>query len=179
MQRIPEKEPLTDAEWNEMWLKLRHYTWSKYRWLHQKTGKDLDEIVSQALLDTFSGIRNCPPGINLFQFLCGTVQSIVSHTWAREKTGRVLRLEEFRSSIASQNLYLVIDSDEDYQRLTNKMIELVSYDTELTGIVRLWRSDPDLKPRDLAKQLGLSMAQIYAAKKRLRRALKDLQQVLK
>ena len=177
MQRIPEKELLTDAEWNEMWLKLRYYTWNKYRWLNEKTGKDLDEIVSQALVDTFSGTRNCPPGINLFLFLCRTVESIVSHTWAREK--RVLRLDEFRSGVVSPDLYLIIDTDEDYQRLTNKMIELVSYDTELVGIIRLWRSDPDLKPRDLAKQLGLSMAQIYAAKKRLRRALNDLRQVPK
>ncbi len=175
MQHIPENEPITETEWNQLWLKLRCHTWHKYRWLHERTGKDLDEIVSQAVLDTLSGARNWPPDVGLFYFLCRTVESIVSHTWEREK--RVLSLDDFRAPVTSPNLHLVIDTHEDYQRLTDKMVELVSYDNELTEIIKLWRADPDLKPRDLARELGLSAAQVYAAKKRLRRALRDLQQV--
>jgi len=66
-----------------------------------------------------------------------------------------------------------VEKGEEYKRLTDKMVELVSNDDEVSKIVTLWRDCPDLRPREIAKLLYFTMPQMRAAQKRLQRLLKD------
>jgi hypothetical protein len=183
------KDPLhsiSEQQWTELWHKLRLHAWKRYRWLHDVTGEDLDEIAHQAIMDTITGTRRWPPpddgsgeskDVPLFPFLCGVVRSIVSHNWERAKNKISLDnlpsnfnaevLGELRQTTASSR----IENVTDYKQLTDKMLELVSFDKEVFRIVELLRTYPDMRPREIAEELGFTMPQMRAAQKRLRRLL--------
>lgn len=189
------KDPLhsiTEQQWTELWHKLRLHAWKRYRWFHDLTGEDLDEIAHQAITDTLTGKRRWPPvdddsrqsaePVGLYPFLCGVVRSIVSHNWERAKNKISLDstrkysegLDLDRQTTARNQLVGragEIDNITDYKQLTDKMLELVSFDKEVFRIVELLRADPDLRPREIATELGFTMPQMRAAQKRLRRLL--------
>src|ERR1051325_7298453 len=156
---------LTEAEWEEIWRRLRLYTWKRFRWLNDRTGQDLDEIAHQAMVDTWTGKRRWPPidrltglennKVTLFVFLCETVRSLVSHVWEREKarvsfdetsSSDSLKDREFIEKVLGATyernaFYATPDEVEalaDYSKLTRRMLELVEGDEELLSIVRLW-----------------------------------------
>jgi len=190
---------LTQAEWEELWRKLRLHTWKRFRWLHEQTGEDLDAIAQQAMVDTLTGRRRWPPvdrltgrennNVPLFAFLCETVRSLISHAWEREKarisfdarTADSINDQEFIEKLFGRayerNSFYVtphkIEELVDYNKLTQVILKLVEDDRELVSIIRLWSSDPDLKPSEIAATLKLTMRQMRAAQKRLYRRLRD------
>jgi hypothetical protein len=152
------------------------------------------------MVDTWTGKRRWPPidrltglennKVTLFVFLCETVRSLVSHVWEREKarvsfdetsSSDSLNDREFIEKVLGATyernaFYATPDEVEalaDYSKLTRRMLELVEGDEELLSIVRLWRSDPDLKPSEVAAALKLTMPVMQAAQKRLRRRLRN------
>jgi DNA-directed RNA polymerase specialized sigma24 family protein len=197
-RRKGSSDPISEAQFAEAWAKLRLHTWKKYRWLHDLTGDDLDDIAHQALIDTWSGRRRWPPvdkvtglpknDVSLLCFLCETVRSIVSHRW--EKTKATIPLDGFNSTargpqferaIAHRPALVIrptdIEEADEYKHLTEKMLDLVSNDEEVFRVVKMWRAYPDLKPREIAEALLLTMPQMRAAQKRLRRLLGELRKV--
>lgn len=196
---------ISEEEWIVLWLRLRLHTWRRHYWLSEKFGWDLDSIAHQAIVDTMSGKRCWPPinhktgkarnDVSLFSFLCQTVRSIVSHRWRKEK--RKLTIEvpdpgcnpDYSDSQAGEKLLqetsftypqLVrpdrTESDALYRLLTTEMCALVVGDTEVLKVLQLWREDPTLKPREIAEKLELTMPQMRAAQKRLRRLLSELRE---
>jgi hypothetical protein len=187
---------ISDAEWEELWRRVRQHAWKRFYWLHDRIGEDLDAIVHQAFVDTWTGKRRWPPvdratgetkdHVSLYLFLCETVRSLVSHVWEREKrrisfdapANDLLHDREFiEKLLASETNSLFapppnVEASVDYNRLTEVMLGLLE-DDQLKSIVRLWRADPDLKPSEIAAVLKLTMPQMQAAQKRLRRFLRD------
>lgn len=201
MNSSPHEDPLThvtEEQWADAWIKLRLHTWKKYRWLHDKTGEDLDDIAHQAIVDTWSGKRRWPPidrltrlpkkDISLLYFLCETVRSIVSHRWAKTKTtlpsdnlDSITNGPQFEKAFAHPTSLVLkpgdIEEAEQYKRLTDRMLDIVEDDNEVFQIVKLLRVYPDLRPREIAKILSITMPQMRAAQKRLRRLLGDNRKV--
>lgn len=201
MNPRPRKDPLrqvTEEQWAEAWIKLRLHTWKKYRWLHDITGEDLDDIAHQAIIDTWSGKRRWPPidhvtgllrhDVTLLFFLSEVVRSIVSHRW--EKTKTTLPFDDFFSTTngpqlenaLTQPTSLVVrpvdvQKQLEYKRLTDRMLNLVEDDKEVFQIVKLLRVYPDLRPREIAEMLSMTMPQMRAAQKRLRRLLGEIRTV--
>lgn len=197
--RKDSSDPISEAQWADAWVKLRLHTWKKYRWLYDLTGDDLDDIAHQAIIDTWNGQRLWPPvdrvtglpkhDVSLLCFLCETVRSIVSHRW--EKTKATIPLDSFFNStgqgpqferaIAHRSALVFRPTDieevDEYKHLTEKMLNLVSNDEEVLRVVKMWRAYPDLKPREIAEALLLTMPQMRAAQKRLRRLLSELRKV--
>lgn len=192
-------ESITPDEWIEYWHKLRLYTWKRFSWMNKRLGEDLDEIAHQAISDTLDGKRKWPPidrttgkiklDVPFFSFLCQVVNSIASHRWEREI--RRVPIEGFEQTQNPEDIHTGSDQTltttvqdgrkvsgrgdtESYVRynlITGKMCELASEDIEAFSIICLWREDPCLKPREIAATLGLTMAQMRAAQKRLSRLL--------
>jgi DNA-directed RNA polymerase specialized sigma24 family protein len=188
----PRIRNISDAQWREMSTKLRLHTWKKYGWLSKLTGIDLDDIAQQAIVDTFTGKRRWPPidpttgieklDVSLFYFLCQTVRSIVSHNANGPRPIDFDRIDSpgdgppYEAAYAgSFPPFLVRPADieraAEYNDLTDKMLELISADEDLSRIIKLWRACPDLKPREIAEELHITMPELHAARKRLRRRL--------
>jgi DNA-directed RNA polymerase specialized sigma24 family protein len=93
-RELPEDLSLITEEWKEIYEKLLLYTRRRYYWLAQMMrGKyDLEELATQAILDTLSGKRTWPPKdaqgqprkVNLISFLCRVVDSLASHQYEKE-----------------------------------------------------------------------------------------------
>jgi len=195
--KIPDSERspihrITDAQWEELRLKLQIYAWRKCRWLRDLTGIDLDDLVQQAIVDTYTGKRRWPPidpttgeertDVSLFAFLCQTVRSLASHDLRRPRKvdigGTSASNEDSPTEpayVGAGNPFFLKSSDieraAEFTNLTDKMLQLVSTDEELSRIVRLWRACPDLRPREMVDALQMTMPQMRAAQKRLRRIL--------
>jgi hypothetical protein len=196
---------ITEEQWAEVWLKLRLHVWKRYYWLHKRLGENLDDIAHQSILDTMNGKRRWPPidpgttevrrDIGLLSFLCEVARSKVSHIWAREKKRVSIDSydstddsEEFNTNFIDHLLnesakkfpHLLRPDDTEavviYNRVSAKMLDLVSSDPLVLRIVTLWREEPDLKPKDLATRLRLTMSEVRAAQKRLRRLVRVLKE---
>jgi DNA-directed RNA polymerase specialized sigma24 family protein len=196
---------VSDEEWEELWRKLRLHTWRRHGWLCEKFGWDLDAIAHQAILDTLEGIRRWPPtdgetgrprdDVSLLSFLCQIVRSIISHRYDKEKGRLSLESSDLDSgpgpSVNQSHERLLQDisfrypqlvrpdtteRDVMYRLLAEEMCEVVAGDAEVLEIVKVWCADPTLKPSEIAVHLGLSMEQMRAAQKRLRRLLKKLRE---
>ena len=195
---------LSEEQWRDLYLRLRLFTWRRYKWL-SKSGVDLDDLVVKAVSDTLEGKRHWPPvdeygqpkaNVSLFSFLCRVVESNVSHVWEQERrkisAGLIepdygalgFALEDL--PVGSFEALLSVspradpgsareggtDSRAIYNELRDKLFDLVADDVELRSIVELIVADPDLKPREMAELLGLSLDRIRSAQKRLRRRLR-------
>src|SRR5262245_59622290 len=153
------------------------------------------------MLDSMNGVRRWPPidsktgkqnpDVSLFYFLTEVIRSKVSHVWQRERRrvsidsndesefdgfdrGLIDRLLSDSAEIHPEFFrYDHTESDAAYNQTTARMLEIVAHDKEMYRIAKLWRDQPNLKPRELAKCLDLTMPQVRAAQKRLRRILKD------
>jgi DNA-directed RNA polymerase specialized sigma24 family protein len=191
---IDRLEAITEEQWAEIWQRLRLHAWRRYKYIHQKLGLDLDDVVQQAIVDTLQGARRWPSEkVDIFSFLCGVVKSIISHQLEQEKRKLSIDSGETDSSISNAEMisleaivngsigeylkYEAMFNRVVYDELTSKMYEMVKGDKGMAQIVQLWSKDPSLKPSDIAEELGLSMEELRNVQKRLRRKLKDLREV--
>jgi len=190
---------ITDELWVKYWNMLRLHLARRFPWLARQ-GVDLDEIASQVVVDIKLGKRRWPPldkngqvrtNVEFFPFMCGVARSIASHRLDKEKRmvsiegqddddpdrpkarGSAIRLST-AGGVADQASPLDPEQAASFDQLTQTMLDLVGTDEVLRSILALWRSDPDLKPRDIAEKLGLTSREMQAAQKRLRRKLSSL-----
>lgn len=168
IQEVPDQE-----DWEALWQRLRRFTHKYYHWLPAKVrGIDLDDLVQGAIADVIAGGRYRPPDVELVTFLCQVVRSKASHILEKER--RVVSIEEVSPThlrIPCGSPYT--DDLEDarrqaaYQQLCNKLRELVNDDELVSKIVETWLSRPELKPREMAKELGISIEKLRNAQRRL------------
>jgi DNA-directed RNA polymerase specialized sigma24 family protein len=172
----------TGAEWEDLWKRLKRFTYGYYWWLPTKgRGLDLDEIIQGAIGDAIEGKRKWPAGVELVTFLCQIIRSNVSHLL--EKESRIVSIEEVSTSRlttptsvspASQQEYA--DQQHVYQKLCNEIRELVRDDPLLSRMVNMWLENPEMKPRDMACEMGVPIEEIRNAQKRLSRRASNLRE---
>ena len=169
-------DAISDDEWVELWRKLRVFAHRKYGILFHA---DVDDIVVQAVIDTMSGRRQWPAErMDLFSFLCGVVRSLMSHNLEKERrkvsldsldlrtNRRTLDLERFSTDLRHPTNLERHDENDLFSR---QLLREFSKDAVVASILRLVLSDSNLRPREIAEALGLSMSEMRAAQKRLRR----------
>jgi hypothetical protein len=187
--RVSPQLRMSDQEWKELWKRLKLFTYKKYGWLLKHIrALDLDEIILDAIEDTFFGIRRWPPrdaegnekDVKLLFFLCQTIRSKISYL-AKQSPKHVSVQDEIPAeqveSLKRSHLYTLQakeESDEQarYNELGEKLLESVRSDTLLERIVNSLIEDPDLKPKEIAKQLEVSVREIQNAQKRIGRRAK-------
>jgi hypothetical protein len=181
---------MTEDEWRDLYKRLRLFTYKNYGWLRTRVeGLDLDSLIQDAIGDTIIGIRQWPvigadgevKDISLCVFLCQTVRSKVSHILEHEKNNvridvpdnHPLRLtlhtslHKTRAGEGSDDLAI-------YKEMGQQLLDMVRKDELLTSMVKLYLATPDLRPREVAEQLGLPVEEIRKARKRLKRILTKL-----
>lgn len=181
---------ITDEEWERVWHQLRVYVRRKYRRFYRATGRDLDGYVSKALIAVMSGRRRYPPvdpetglekDIPLLPFLCKTIDTLIL-----DELYILRRLDQLEDTLPLQIVadprksYLLrqvkAEDNLSFATLVAAIRDLVQDDPLLDRMVQLWAMEPELRPREMAKILGLQMSQMRAAQKRLRRRLERLRE---
>lgn len=173
-------DPRTEDEWRDVINRLKHITYKHYYWLPLKVrGADLNGLINDAIADTLKGERVRPPGVNLVTFLANVVRSKVNHLLEREK--KVISLEDMspaRPVASVEPPYLVRPDEKErqeaFRRMCERLRELVDGDEVLCKIMALRLSNPDVKAREIARELGLTADELRNAQKRLSRRAKEL-----
>lgn len=172
---------LVQEDWEAIWKRLRRFAHRYYYWLPTKvSGIDLDDLVQEAILDTISGNRHLPSDVELVTFLCNVIRSKARNLLEKKESG-VVPLEE----IPQRHLLLTagarfmeyvkdVDKRDACQRVFHKLREFVSDDDLESKMVDKWLEQPDIKPNEIAKQLGVSIVEIRNAQKRLSRKVRKL-----
>lgn len=175
-------EPRTEEDWRNVVNRLRYFTYKYYHWLPLKViGVDLDGLIHDAIVDTLTGRRHRPPDVSLVTFLTNVIRSKASHLLDREK--KVVSIEDIspaRPTTSGESSYLFRPEEKEkqsvFQQMCRRLREVVDGDEVLCKIVDLWLENPDLKPREIARKLGISADELRSAQKRLSRRAKELRE---
>jgi DNA-directed RNA polymerase specialized sigma24 family protein len=169
----------------ELWRKLRLHTHAKFGYLVRRRF-NLDEVVLEAIEDTYFGERQLPPDVDLFFFLSQTIRSKVSHLLEKEKRRRKWNLSfeevevtqpqvhlskpfglpEQRPQFAERNVEAYRGVA--YQELCGRIVK-VATEPDLRRVAELLFATPDLKPGEIAEQLNLPVKSIRNLLRRLGR----------
>src|SRR5690242_398747 len=191
--RAQEFQDFSEEELLDLYKRLRLFTYKRYGWLpHHLAGVDLDDLIQGAIADALTGVRQAHPDVPLFTFLCQTIRSKASHLWEKEKHFRrgnetseaqdAVTLDHLLGGLPVENPLSsktsgASDRQVFYNQLVKQILSLVENDALLTRIVELWVETPDLKPQEIARELGLPMEHLRKAQKRLRARVKFLKEV--
>jgi predicted XRE-type DNA-binding protein len=183
---------MTEDEWRDLYKRLRLFSYKHYGWLHTKIeGLDLESLIQDAIEDTLFGIRQWPvigedgeiKNVSLCIFLCQTIRSKVSHIVEHEKNKVHIdalddHLVRLTSNISLRDMRANEGSDEMaiYNEIGQQLLERVHEDELLTRIVKLYLDTPDLRPREVAEQLGLPIKEIQKARRRLHQIIVKLRE---
>lgn len=177
---------MTEAEWNDLYKRIRLYSYKTYGWLQTKvSGLDLETVMQESIEDVYFGVRHWPvvdehgteKNISLCAFLCQTIRSKVSHILEEGKRKVSLdgNPDDGRLEFTSIAYLLKVRTAQDcehqaiYNQLASKLLQAVRQDTRLTEITKLLIEIPDLQPRDIAQRMGLSIEEVRNALRRLGR----------
>ena len=166
----------TEKEWKALRNRLTLFA-------HKNFGsylsfQDIEDIVSEAILDTYTGHRNWPseshPNLELFVFVCGVIRSKVSHAW--EKAVKLTYIEDNVEEILSlAHPTASAEQQAIYHELCNQMLGSIR-DESLVQLLGLIADTPDLKPGEMAHLLNKPIEVIRNDLKRLRRILNSLEE---
>jgi DNA-directed RNA polymerase specialized sigma24 family protein len=191
---LPQVSPqlvMSEDEWKELWKRLKLITYKHYGWLLNRIrGLDLDEVILDAIEDTFFCIRQWPPidsngeikDVALLYFLCQTIRSKISNLIKQSQRHVSIQdemnAEHFVSLEQSSLLSIQAKGESDeqarYNQLSEMLLKSVRSDPLLERIVNLHIVDPGIKPREIAHNLGVSIRQVQNAQKRLNRRVRRI-----
>jgi DNA-directed RNA polymerase specialized sigma24 family protein len=175
---------LTDTGRVDLYKRLRFYAYRNFSRKVQGRFDLLDEVIQEAIVDTYFGKRHLPPDVDLTAFLCETVRSKVSHILEKEKNKiSIEEVEEaerqtsYSKSIEAsiegshlENSYQVVV----YKELCNGIRKAVRSDPSLLELAELLFAVPDLKPREIAMQMNQPINNVFNLLRRLRRRARKL-----
>jgi DNA-directed RNA polymerase specialized sigma24 family protein len=170
----------TEKDWDDLRMRGLLYAYKYFSYIPYLTrGRmSVEDLVHEALSDMLEGQRRQPENVDSFTFLCGAIRSEFDNLYRKEKAATFSEeslppdYSPFLPSVSLEETQSVFD----YQQLCDKVRELVSDDAELVSIVEVWFEEPDMKPKDIACRLGLSMDDMHNAQKRLRRRAINLRE---
>ncbi len=184
---VPER--LLVADWDDILPRVR--LWANHfhkRYLrHIRAAPSPDDLVQEAVVKLYSGRRKLPDHVPLLTVIINNIQSDIwnyltkegytrkdSKGKGRQGWGRHIGLEEWMRDYDQE----AIPPSVELRGLHETIKAQVSNDKQLTQMVTLLFEDPLLKPRDLARLMGISIKDVNNAQKRLRRRLKSLRNTL-
>ncbi len=176
---------LTRAEWKDLLKRLKLYTYKNFGTKVNGRFDLLDEVIQEAIEDTYYGNRRLPPEVDLTVFLCGTIRSKIGHLLEKEK--RNISIEEVEGTsqqihltklfgASKQNPHLAERGEESYQgvmykELCGQIREAAQSNTLLLQLVELLFVTPDLKPGEIALQMNQPVEKVHNLLRRLRRRI--------
>jgi len=187
---IPRPDPrLKSVDWKHVIPRL--LLWAQFDWarrlVHFKGAPEPNDLVDEAVEALLQGRRTWPQGKNpldlkdLLAVLIETMRSIASNYIRSQYTipvsdnpGETPTPTLRRISLDHLPPSPVNPSEPSSRELFLREIRTVIGDDPLVlRMIELLDQDPDLKPRHLAEMLGVDVTDLYAARKRLRRKLRN------
>ena len=160
----------TEEDWDEVWKRLRRFAYKNFG----GRGLDLDGLIQDAIKDVIIGKRHWPQGVAFVTLLCQIVRSKASHLSKREELFKSIEdVPSLRLQAPMESLFLAQREREDrqlaYSQLCRKIEEMICEDELLCRMVNMWLEEPELKPREIANRLGVTIETIRNGQKRLSR----------
>ena len=185
---IPERLLATD--WDDILPRVQ--LWANHfhrRYLRQvRAAPSPEDLVQEAIVKLYTGKRKLPDHVPLLTVIINNIQSDIwnfltkegytkkdSQGKGRKGWGRHMGLEEWMQNFDEHALPPAAELNGLHDAIRAKIED----DRELIKMVDFLFEDPQLKPRDLARLMGLSIQHVNNAQKRLRRKLKSLRTSLK
>lgn len=143
---------------------------------------NLNGVFTDIMLEESEGTSNRQPtDVDSEKSVYGVARSKISHRLARDNRSRSLedisnahRPGHRRVRAGYREFAEEICSRIACQELAKFILDKVRDDPMLSRIVDLWIDDPELKPKEVASKLGISIQELRCAQKRLRRRLSTL-----
>ena len=137
---------------------------------HVPSSPDPQELVSQAIEQFLVGERGIPDDSSVLSALCMVIRSIGSNFLNHNRIVLEHASREMARAKTSKNSF---EKEMGFKIDYDAFKEYVDNDSVLTSMLDiLWR-DPDIKPRDLTRILGLPTIKVYYALRRLRKKAEE------
>lgn len=167
----------TEEDWEDIWNRLKLFTYKYFR----GRGLDLDGLIQEAIKDVIAGKRRWPLGVDFVTLLCQVIRSKASHLSEKERRFRPIEdVPALRLQAPKETLYSTYREREDrqlaYSQLCSKIKEMIHGDELLCRMVNIWLEEPELKPREMAHRLGVTIEKIRSGQKRLSRRANQLRE---
>jgi hypothetical protein len=176
---IPIEKQIAAADWGDLTPRLLAYTrmrLSRHGAAALGYGKDPSDYVQQAVVLLLEGTRAPSGNRTLFQFLCGVVDSLISHEAERSR----MRGPHYAISIGTEDVYVSseireerLPSGESFERrlLAKDEMErfLQSIEPDLARYARLRMAKPGATADEYAHDLNVTVAEVRNMDKRLKR----------
>ena len=136
--------------------------------------KGPEDYVNEAITLFLDGRRVWKPSqVSFLWFLHGTIKSVISHDAA--KASKEIKVSVPFDSNTQDALHIRLNPEEKIasKELLDQLNQVLNNDVDIK-IVKLIISYGEVTPREMADSLGVPVADIYNAKKRLQRALLSL-----
>ena len=187
-QEVPER--LLVADWDDIIPRVRLWAihFHKRYLQHIRAAPSPDDLVQEAIVKLYTGRRKIPDHVPLMTVIINNIQSDIwnfltkegytkkdSQGKGRKGWGRHIGLEEWMDNFDQS----VVPKASQLKEIRELMVSKVNDDPMLLKMVNLLFEDPLLKPRDLARLLGISVKEVNNAQKRLRRRLNSMRATLK
>lgn len=186
-QDIPAR--LLVADWNDILPRVQ--LWANHfhkRYLRNiRAAPSPEDLVQEAIVKLYTGRRKLPDHVPLITVIINNIQSDIWNFLTREGIvgksaqgkgrkgwGRHLGLEEWMQNFDEQ----AAPSQTELNALQEVIKKEIDGDKQLGQMVDLLFQDPLLKPRDLARLMGITVKDVNNAQKRLRRRLQSLRKSL-
>jgi DNA-directed RNA polymerase specialized sigma24 family protein len=167
----------TEEDWDDVWKRLKRFS-HKY---FGGRGLDLDALIQDAILDVIVRKRHWPLGVDFVTLLCQIIRSKASHLSKRESLFMSIEgVPALRLPASEETLYLARRESEErqlaYSKLCSKIELMIREDELLCKMVTMWLEEPELKPREVARRLGVAIETIRNGQKRLSRVANQLRE---
>lgn len=127
-----------------------------------------DDLLHEAIEDLLADRRHCPlDTTELTTCLLNIVRSKVSHLYAKWKREGIVKVSE-------QMLDTIPIAAVQTSELREKILACVGDDPLLNRMIEYRLDDPEAKAQEIAEALGIEMAEMYNANRRLKARLKGL-----
>ena len=187
LTEVPER--LLVADWEDILPRVQLWAnhFHKRYMRHIRAAPTPEDLVQEAIVKLYSGQRKLPDHVPLLTVIINNIQNDIwnfltkegytrkdSKGKGRKGWGRHIGLEEWMHDFDQQSIPPGVELRGLHDTIRGK----VKNDAELVQLVDLLIEDPLLKPRDLARLMGITIKDVNNAQKRLRRRLKGLRQSL-
>lgn len=167
----------TEEDWDDVWKRLKRFSYTYFR----GRGLDLDGLIQDAIKDVIVRKRRWPPGVDFVTLLCQIIRSKANHL--SKRGGLFMSIEEappLQLQAPGETLYPARREREDrqlaYSKLCSKIKQIIREDELLCRMVNMWLEEPELKPRGVARRLGVTIEAVRNGQKRLSRVANQLRE---
>jgi len=177
---------LSKDDWEEIYKKA---VYCAFKQIKSKAleGIDAEDMAQKAMMDILNGTRNANhEKVSLITLILNTVKSNISHLFNKQsRVGHIGSADGEPSPFEQPNDFedcrphLVPEPQSIEKKLIDEEVverakAMLRGDEKLLKVIDLYLDNPGIKPKEIAKELGIKVSDVNNIKKRLSRRLKAI-----